>query len=187
MRLAFIVIAVLLASCGGRDSQVSRITGEWRAGVSPTSNVVDLTLNQDGKTVTGFSDVNNVAYDLKGRWEGSFGPDEVLNLDMTLSVMNLSIKGDGTLSTGGEEGDITVVGRRAGRSFQMSVNPEAGEALQISGHISYDFRDFKLDVEIENIPAGLQGGEPRDLHLVIEGTAKGGFWNLLPSATGSDT
>ena len=102
MRLAFIVIALLLASCGGRDAQVSRITGEWRAGVSPTSNVVDLTLSQHGKTVTGFSDVNNVAYDLEGML-GSFGPDDVLNLDMTLSVICPYIQGDGTLSTGGEE------------------------------------------------------------------------------------
>jgi hypothetical protein len=153
----------------------------------PARNLVDLTLSRDGQTISGVADVNRVIYDLDGHWQGSFGPNEVLKLDLSAAVANRGIEGDGTLSTGGEDEKVTVVGRRTYRSFELSVTPDTGEPLQISGRIDYDFNKFRVDVEIGNIPGDLQGGERRDLHLDIEGTSRGGFWNIFPSTIDFDS
>jgi hypothetical protein len=179
MRITLVLIAFLLISCG-QDAQVSRITGEWRTvGTGPTADLVEMTIDQDEKTISGIADVNSMVYDLDGRWEGSFGPDDVLELDISVTVGQSAIKGTGTLSTGAEEEDVTVAGTRTGRSFQMSVNSSAGETLEISGHLDYSLNDFRLTVDFDDIPAGLQKGESRNLQLNVSGTARGGGLELF--------
>ena len=180
MRVGFVGMAFLLASCGDQDPQDSRITGRWRTdSMGPTSNFVDLALSQDEKSISGIADVNSVVYDLEGRWEGSLRPDEAIRLDMTVTVRGFSIKGTGTLSTGAEDADLTVDGRRTGMAFQMSVHPETDEPLKVSGQIGYGMSDFKLAVEIANIPPSLPGGERRDLKLTVRGKARGGPIDLF--------
>lgn len=180
-RVAFAAIAFLLASCSSENSQVSRITGRWQStAIGPEVNEIDLTLSQDGETLKGVCDVRDMTYDLNGRWLGSFGPNDIIRLDLAVTDTDGNVTGVGTLSTGGEDTNVNVVGSRSGGSFELSVNPANGEALRISGHLDRRLGHFLLSIEIENIPSSLQGGEHRDLQLTIEGRTRGGPLNLFP-------
>ena len=179
--LSVLLIALLLASCG-QDSKESRIKGKWRStATGPAVNQIDFTISQDGKTVTGIGDVKEAIYEFEGTWAGSFGVEDALELDLTLSDVEGKVSGTGTLSTGADDVEVNVVGTRTGSSFEFSVNPAVGEALQVSGNFEYGLKGILLSVEITNIPAGLPGGERRNLLLTLHGKRSRGLLNLFPS------
>lgn len=180
MRVFLVLITTLFAACGGPDPLESHITGRWRTSVTDlTTNEVAMTLRHDENEITGIAYVNDVVYDLEGKWEGTLTPDEVIDLDMTVIVRGMSIKGTGTLATGREDADLEVNGRRSGMSFQMQVAPEEGNAVEVSGRIGYNMNDFRLAVDVENIPPTAADAPPRQLKLTVRGNARGGGLDLF--------
>lgn len=186
IRLAFVVIPFLLASCTCQDARVSRIQGDWTSTATGRAvNRIDFTIDQDENTVSGIGDVKEAIYEFDGTWTGSFGAEDALDMELTLSDVEGKVSGTGTLSTGAQDVEVTIVGTHAGNSFQFGVHPAVGEPLQVSGHFEYGLKGILLTVEIDNIPASADSGERRDLQLTIHGKRSGGLLNLFPSDAGS--
>lgn len=182
MRLAIVVLALVLASCG-QDSDESRIKGQWQSTATGQAvNWIDFTISQDENAVTGIGDVKGAIYEFDGSWTGSFGSNDVLELDLELSDFEGEVSGTGTLSTGedAEDAQVEVAGTRTGRSFQFSLNSAAGDTLQVSGHFDYDLKGIVLTVEVHGIPAS-RPGDGRDLRMTVHGKRSGGLLNLFPS------